>query len=175
MSLAVLSAPLDLLHALAELYVLHALAELYIHTFVQKCAVQQPISLARAGPWRCSLWSFFLEYSLSEEFQKTLAPSTQAEYRRMLTKAEAAFGDMPIVALDDPRVKKEFLDWRESVARESGYREANHRLSAISAMLTWAVDRGRLTINHVKGFRRVYHSDRSEIIWLPEHVRGYTR
>jgi hypothetical protein len=94
------------------------------------------------------------EYTLSEEFQKTLAPSTQVEYRRMLTKAETEFGDIPVAALEDGRVKKEFLDWRERVARESGYREADHRLSAISAMLTWAVDRGRLTINHVKGFRR---------------------
>ncbi len=98
------------------------------------------------------------EYALSEEFQKTLAPSTQAEYRRMLTKAEAEFGDMPIAALEDGRVKKEFLDWRERVARESGHREADHRLSAISATLTWAVDRGRLTINHVKGFKRLYHN-----------------
>jgi hypothetical protein len=39
------------------------------------------------------------EYTLSEEFQKTLAPSTQGEYRRMLTKAETEFGDMPIAAL----------------------------------------------------------------------------
>jgi hypothetical protein len=40
-------------------------------------------------------------------------------------------------------------------------------------MLTWAVDRGRLTINHVKGCRRLYHSDRSEIIWLPEHIDAF--
>ena len=42
-------------------------------------------------------------FTLSEEFDKTLQPSTKAEYRRMLTKAEGEFGDMPIAALDDPR------------------------------------------------------------------------
>jgi integrase len=115
------------------------------------------------------------EFTLSEEFQKTLAPSTQVEYRRMLTKAETEFGDMPIAALEDGRVKKEFLDWRERVARESGPREADHRLSAISAMLTWGVDRARLTINHVKGFKRLYHSDRSEIIWLQEHIDAFMK
>ena len=115
------------------------------------------------------------DYTLSDEFEKLLAPSTKTEYRRMLSKTEGAFGDMPLEALEDPRIKKEFLDWRQNIARESGSREADHRLSAISAMLTWAVDRGRLTINHVKGFKRLYHSDRSEVIWLPEHIHSFMK
>ena len=115
------------------------------------------------------------EYTLSEEFQTGLAPSTQIEYRRMLTKAECAFGDMPKGALEDWRVRKDFLDWREKVARDSGPREADYRLSAISAMLTWAVERGRLSANHLKGFKRLYHSDRAEIIWLPEHIEAFMK
>jgi hypothetical protein len=82
------------------------------------------------------------EYTLSPEFG-TLAPSTQAEYRRMLTIAEKQFGSMPVTALNDPRVKMDFLDWRAKTARLSGEREADNRLSVISAMLTWAVECGR--------------------------------
>ena len=93
----------------------------------------------------------------------------------MLTKAEAEFGDMPIAALDDPRVRREFMDWREKVARASGEREADNRLSAISAMLTWAIERGQITANHLRGFKRLYHADRSEIIWLPEHIAAFMR
>jgi integrase len=115
------------------------------------------------------------EYTLSVELENSIAPGTIREYRRMLSKAEVVFGDMPLMVLEDPQVKKEFLDWRETVARESGPREADNRLSAISAMLTWAVERGRLTINHVKGFKRLYHSDRSEIIWLPEHIHAFMK
>jgi type I site-specific restriction-modification system R (restriction) subunit len=36
-------------------------------------------------------------------------------------------------------------------------------------------DRARLTVNHVKGFKRLYHSDRSEIIWLPEHIDAFMK
>ena len=115
------------------------------------------------------------EYTLSEEFQRNLASSTQTEYRRMLKKAEAEFGDLPTAALEDYRVKKDLLDWREKVARKSGLREADYRLSAISAMLTWAVQRGRLSTNHLKGFRRLYHSNRAEIIWLPEHIHAFMK
>jgi integrase len=93
----------------------------------------------------------------------------------MLTAAETEFGDMPIAALDDPRVRKDFLDWREKVARKSGGREADNRLSAISAMLTWATDRGQVVANHLRGFRRLYHADRSEIIWLPEHIAAFMK
>jgi integrase len=112
-------------------------------------------------------------YTLSTEFDRNLQPSTQSEYRRLLTKAEAEFGDMPIAALDDPHVRRDFMNWREKVARTSGEREADHRLSAISAMLTWAVDRGQITVNNLRGFKRLYHADRSEIIWLPEHVAAF--
>jgi integrase len=113
------------------------------------------------------------EYTLSEEFQRNLAPSTQSEYRRMLTKAETKFDNMPIKALEDWRVKQDFFDWREKVAKDSGPREADNRLSAISAMLTWAMERGRLSTNHLKGFKRLYHSNRAEIIWLPEHIEAF--
>ena len=114
-------------------------------------------------------------YTLSVEFEEKLAPSTQAEYKRMLTKAEAEFGKMPIAVLDDPRVKRAFLDWREKTARGSGFREADNRLSAISAMLTWAADRGKIAANQLKGFKRLYHVDRSEIIWLPEHIAAFMK
>jgi site-specific recombinase XerD len=93
----------------------------------------------------------------------------------MLTKAEEEFGDLPALALNDPRVRKDFLDWREKVAKSSGRREADHRLSAISAMLTWAVDRGHVTSNHIRGFRRLYHGDRAERIWLPDHIGAFMK
>lgn len=74
-------------------------------------------------------------YTLSPEFEKR-AESTRKEYRRMLTKVEAKFGTMPIPALDDPRVRQDFMSWRAEVARCSGDREADNRLSVISAMLS---------------------------------------
>ena len=115
------------------------------------------------------------DFTLALEFETKLAPATQREYRRMLTKAETKFGAMPIGALNDHRVRMDFLDWREKVARESGAREADNRLSAISAMLTWAVEHGRLATNHLKGFKRIYHADRSEKVWLPDHIDAFMR
>src|SRR5271163_2808035 len=41
------------------------------------------------------------DYTFSIEFETQLAASTQTEYRRMLTKAEARFGLMPLEVLED--------------------------------------------------------------------------
>ncbi|WP_236728782.1 tyrosine-type recombinase/integrase [Methylobacterium sp. WSM2598] len=115
------------------------------------------------------------EYTASLEFTDKLSTSTQREYRRMLAKAEPEFGDMPREVLNDPAVRGDFLDWRAKVARASGEREADNRLSVISAMLTWARENGRLHVNHIQGFKRLYHADRSEIVWLPEHIDAFMR
>lgn len=112
------------------------------------------------------------DYLHSPEFAKR-AESTKREYRRMLTKAEGQFGDMPLAALEDPRVRKDFLDWRAEVAKTSGEREADHRLSVVSAMLTWARDNGQIATNHLAGFKRLHKVDRSDLIWLPEHIEAF--
>jgi integrase len=114
------------------------------------------------------------DYTLSPEFGK-LADSTRKEYQRMLTKVEAKFGDLPIAALDDARVKQDFMSWRGTVAKESGDREADNRLSVISSMLTWAKENGHILHNHVAGFRRLHKADRSEKIWLPEHIEAFMK
>ncbi|MDH3579639.1 MAG: tyrosine-type recombinase/integrase [Hyphomicrobiales bacterium] len=110
-------------------------------------------------------------YSASPEFVK-LADSTQREYRRMLRAIETEFGDMPLEAADDPRARGEFLEWRDKVAKR-GAREADNQLSVLSAILSWGVERGKVHQNVVRGFKRLYHSDRSEKIWLSEHIRAF--
>jgi integrase len=113
------------------------------------------------------------DYILSPEFETNLKESTRREYKRMLGKAEAKFGNMPVAALDDPRVRQDFMNWRATIARTSGNREADNRLSVISAMLTWARENGKVLANHLAGFRRLHHVDRSELVWLPEHIAAF--
>jgi len=114
------------------------------------------------------------DYTLSPEFEK-LKEKTRKEYRRMLTRIEEAFGDMPLAALEDPRVRHEFMNYRAEIARASGDREADNRLSVVSAMLSWAKHNGIIFANHIAGFRRLYKVDRSQLIWLPQHIEAFMR
>lgn len=107
---------------------------------------------------------------------KGYAESTRREWRRMIKTIEKKFGTMPIAVLEDPRVLQDFLKWRMKVATESGTREADNRLSVLSALLTWAKDdAGEIRANHLAGFRRLHSSDRSDKIWLPEHIDAFMR
>lgn len=110
-------------------------------------------------------------YSVSPEFSK-LADSTRREYRRMLRAIETDFGGMPLEAADDPRARGEFLEWRDKVA-ERGAREADNQMSILSAVLSWGVERGKVSQNVVRGFKRLYHADRSDKIWLQEHIQAF--
>lgn len=116
--------------------------------------------------------SLVKDYTTHKAFEKRAA-STQKEYKRMLTKAESKFGMMRLSALEDPRVRKEFMAWRSEVADDSGDREADNRLSVISAMLTWGMDNGKVFSNHVSGFKRLHSVDRSDMIWLPDHIDAF--
>lgn len=104
------------------------------------------------------------------------AESTKREWRRILKTVEKRFGDLPLAALEDPRVSQDFLKWRMKVATESGTREADNRLSVISALLTWAKDdAGEIAANHLAGFKRLHSASRADRIWLPEHVDAFMK
>jgi hypothetical protein len=68
--------------------------------------------------------SVILPYLDSPEF-KNLSARTQADYFKIIhRKIDPALGDLPLDALDDPRVTKDLLEWRDSMA--SSPRQADY-------------------------------------------------
>jgi hypothetical protein len=67
--------------------------------------------------------SIIAGYLASPEFAD-VRDRTKSDYQKQLVKIERAFGDLPIVALDDPCVTKEFLEWRDGFA--SSPRQADY-------------------------------------------------
>ncbi|MGA2944890.1 MAG: hypothetical protein ABSE50_22920, partial [Xanthobacteraceae bacterium] len=59
----------------------------------------------------------------------------------MLGAVDKEFGTLPIAALNDVAVLTELLEWQDKVAKVSGEREADNRLSVLSSALTWANSR----------------------------------
>ncbi len=131
-------------------------------------AKAKPLALPKAK----SLSSLIEDFKVSTEFGQ-LGKQTQVEYKRMLGAVDKEFGTLPIAALNDVAVLTELLDWQDKVAKVSGEREADNRLSVLSSALTWAKRRSKISVNHLRGFRRLYSNDRSEIIWLPGHVHRF--
>ncbi|HEX3664826.1 MAG TPA: tyrosine-type recombinase/integrase [Rhizomicrobium sp.] len=98
--------------------------------------------------------------------------STKREYKRLLARCEEEFGTMPVNALSSPKVIGEFIDWQEQVGLDHP-READNRLTVLSAVFSYARSKGRIARNPLDGFERLYFSDRSELIWTEPDIRKF--
>lgn len=107
-------------------------------------------------------------YLTSPDFVNLLAPSTQKEYRRLLTAIEAKFGTVPIAAMADPRFAGDALEWRDEIATMKP-READNRMIVFGRLLSWGKKRHKISANVLEGYERVYRTDRSDKR-LPEQI-----
>ena len=108
----------------------------------------------------------------SPEYGK-LAEKTRKDYRRYLDGLRDRFGTLPIEALSDRRIRQDFFEWRDQFA--SRPRTADYAWSVLRRVLSWAYDHGKIDINHTIKPGRLYDSDRSDLIWLPEHVEAFCK
>jgi integrase len=100
--------------------------------------------------------------------------STRIEYRRKFKVIERKWGAAPISAFNEKEFRKDALDWRDQIAKRAK-READNLMSALSRLGSWAFDRGEVDRNVLDDFPRVYHSDRADKLWLPNHVDAFLR
>lgn len=118
-----------------------------------------------------TLQEVFNAYQNSAAFT-SLSDSTRKGYARRIPAIEREFGDLPIKALTDSRVRGEFLDWRDRLARHSP-READYHLAILALILAWALDRGRVPANPAARPGRLYRPDRTDAIWTDADVQAF--
>jgi len=116
---------------------------------------------------------------LIRDFEQTnkwrrLAESTKAEYRRIFIFWDAKYGTCPHAALEDKKFRTAVVKWHDEVS-ETKPREADNRVATLARILSWAAKDGPLRVNVLEGFERAYSNDRSDIIWLPEHVDAFLK
>jgi integrase len=114
---------------------------------------------------------------LIRDFEKTnkwrrLAESTKAEYRRVFVFWDSKFGTCPHAALEDKKFRAAVVKWHDEFS-EAKPREADNRVAILARVLSWAAKDGPPNVNVLEGFERAYSNDRSDIIWLPEHVEAF--
>lgn len=112
------------------------------------------------------------DFEETVRWKKKLAESTKAEYRRLFKFWEGRYGTCPYRALEDKEFRRDVLRWHSEYA-EQYPREADNRVTVLARVLSWAAKDGPLKVNVLDGFERAYEGDRSEMIWLPEHVDAF--
>src|SRR5215831_4071604 len=117
------------------------------------------------------LLSLLNGYQTSQDFLG-LRERTRADYIKQIAKIEQKFGDAPLKALSDPRTRGVFLDWRDELALSSK-RQADYAWQVLARVLSWAKDRGKITINPCERGGRVYHGTRVDFVWSVEDEAAF--
>jgi integrase len=120
------------------------------------------------------LLALLFRFQESAEFQFGISPRTRRDYIKQIKRIELAFGDFPIKALDDPRARSVFLEWRDDLARTS-LRQADYVYNTLARILRWALDRGLITKNPCSGGSKLYRGTRVDKIWSDEDVAAFLR
>lgn len=118
-------------------------------------------------------------YLKSSNFTK-LAPRTKQDYlvhlakieRARLTEKAPAFATYPLEVIEDPKIRRRLLDWRDTMA-ETSARQADATFGVLRIILEWGLDRGMISRNHAIRPKKVYKADRSDQLWLPEHLQAF--
>jgi len=117
------------------------------------------------------LLSLLQGYQKSQDFLG-LRERTRADYIKQIGKIEQRFGDAPLKALADPRTRGVFLDWRDELALRSK-RQADYAWTVLARVLSWAKDRGKITVNPCERGGRVYHGTRVDFVWSVEDEAAF--
>jgi integrase len=120
------------------------------------------------------LLALLLRYQESADFQFGITPRTRRDYIKQIKRIERAFSDFPIKALDDPRSKAVFLEWRDRLAQTS-LRQADYAYATLARILSWAQDRGLIVKNPCLKGGRLYKGSRVHQVWNDEDVASFLR
>jgi integrase len=110
-------------------------------------------------------------YQRSQDFLK-LRERTRDDYVKQIEKIEQKFGDCPIKALADSRIRGIFLDWRDELALRSK-RQADYAWTGLARILSWAKDRGKINVNPCERGGRVYDGTRVDFVWSHDDERAF--
>ena len=117
----------------------------------------------RAG----TLMTIIAQYKAAPEFTK-LAASTRRAYLAYIKLVEDEFGDLPIAALADRRVRGEFKSWRDRYANTP--RKADFAWSVLARIMSFAKDRGIIATNPCEKGGRLYVADRKDKVWTEPDI-----
>lgn len=112
--------------------------------------------------------SVVVAYRQMPEFTE-LAGKTRKDYERILRTIEDEFGDTPLAAFGDHRIRGDFFEWRDKIAKRS-LRMADYSWSVLRRVIQVAYNRGKVSYNHAQEGGRLYASDRADKIWSADEV-----
>jgi integrase len=103
-----------------------------------------------------------------------LRERTKADYEKILDGIGERFGTCELEAFNDPRIRRDIMEWREGIAKRSR-KQADYAFAVLRRTLQWAYDQGMLAVNHAMRGGKLYTPDRSDKIWEQDKINAFMR
>jgi integrase len=123
----------------------------------------------RRSPDSSVLKAIIADYLASREFDG-LRERTKSDYLKQIGKIERAFGDLPLAALNEPEVTKEFLSWRD---RMPSARQADYAWTVLMLVIAWGRKIGMTSYRPPGRISKLYEADRADKIWEDHHIAAF--
>lgn len=124
----------------------------------------------RKAPSPTDLSSLITLYRGSSDFRRN-KPVTRQEYDRYLDKIRMGFGRLSLDELQQPSTRGTFKEWRDSLADKP--RSADFAWMVLVRVLSFAKDRGIISVNIAERGGRLYRSTRRDRTWSDTDVAAF--
>ncbi len=124
----------------------------------------------RRAPSPTNLSTLITLYRGSSDFRRT-KPVTRQEYDRYLDKIRMEFGRLALDELQKPATRGSFKEWRDSLADKP--RSADFAWMVLVRLLSFAKDRGIISVNIAERGGRLYRSTRRDRTWSDADVAAF--
>lgn len=124
----------------------------------------------RRAPSPTDLSSLITLYRGSSDFRRTKLVTRQ-EYDRYLDKIRMEFGRLSLDELQIPATRGSFKEWRDSMADKP--RSADFAWMVLVRVLSFAKDRGIISVNIAERGGRLYRSTRRDRTWSDIDVAAF--
>jgi integrase len=132
----------------------------------------QAAHAVRRQPAQNCLFTLISEFRQSAECLG-LRERSRKDYRTYLKVIEDKFGSMPLKLVELPGARGVFKDWRDTFAANP--RKADHLWTALSRVLSFGKDRGKIRTNVCERGGRLYKADRQDKVWSEGQVAAFLR
>jgi integrase len=124
----------------------------------------------RKAPPPTDLSSLITLYRGSSDFRRA-KPVTRQEYDRYLDKIRMEFGRLSLDELQKPATRGSFKEWRDQMADKP--RTADFAWMVLVRVLSFAKDRGMISVNIAERGGRLYRSTRRDRTWSDADVAAF--